>query len=71
MGQAGNSPPDGFFLLLRGNGRRWFRYEAVRALNPSIIYVSISGFGATGPYSKQMVYDFVIQALCGKGQDTI
>lgn len=40
-------------------------YNAAKALNPGIIYVSISGFGPDGPYSDQMVYDFVIQALCG------
>lgn len=34
-------------------------------LNPRLIYVSISGFGETGPYSHQRVYDPVIQALCG------
>ena len=39
--------------------------EAVRALRPDIIYVSISGFGETGPYSDQRVYDSVIQALSG------
>ncbi len=37
----------------------------VRAIKPDIIYVSISGFGETGPYADQRVYDPVIQALCG------
>ena len=40
-------------------------YEDVKKLNPTIVYVSVSGFGDSGPYSSQMVYDFVIQALCG------
>jgi crotonobetainyl-CoA:carnitine CoA-transferase CaiB-like acyl-CoA transferase len=39
--------------------------NAVRALRPDIIYVSISGFGESGPYSKQRAYDPVIQALSG------
>ena len=39
--------------------------DVVRGLNPQIIFVSISGFGETGPYAHQRVYDGVIQALCG------
>ncbi len=38
---------------------------AVRALNPSIIYVSISGFGFSGPYAGKPVFDPLIQALSG------
>jgi len=39
--------------------------DVVREIRPDIIYVSISGFGETGPYAHQRVYDPVIQALCG------
>jgi len=39
--------------------------EAVRAIRPDIIYVSLSGFGESGPYANQRAYDPVIQALCG------
>ena len=39
--------------------------DTVRELRPDIIFVSISGFGETGPYAHQRVYDPVIQALCG------
>jgi crotonobetainyl-CoA:carnitine CoA-transferase CaiB-like acyl-CoA transferase len=39
--------------------------EALRALNPRLIYVSISGVGEVGPYAKQRVYDPVIQSLSG------
>ena len=39
--------------------------EAVRELAPDIVFVSISGFGETGPYAHQRVYDPIIQALCG------
>jgi crotonobetainyl-CoA:carnitine CoA-transferase CaiB-like acyl-CoA transferase len=38
---------------------------AMRALNPGLIYVSISGVGDTGPYVKKRVYDPVIQSLSG------
>ena len=39
--------------------------SVVRDLNASVIYVSISGFGETGPYAHKRVYDPVIQALSG------
>lgn len=45
--------------------RMGFGENTVRAKNPGIIYVSISGFGETGPYADQRVYDPVIQALSG------
>ncbi|HEY0184067.1 MAG TPA: CoA transferase [Rhodopila sp.] len=38
---------------------------AMRAVNPGLIYVSISGVGETGPYVKKRVYDPVIQSLSG------
>ena len=37
-------------------------WEAFHALNPRLVYVSISGFGAAGPYAKKRVYDNVVQA---------
>lgn len=39
--------------------------EAIRAVAPPIVYVSISGFGETGPYAKKPTYDPIIQALSG------
>lgn len=45
--------------------RMGFGENAVRKLNPKIIYVSISGFGERGPYAHKRVYDPVIQALSG------
>lgn len=38
---------------------------ALRAIRPDLVYVSISGFGETGPYAGKRVYDPVIQALSG------
>ena len=40
-------------------------WEVLHALNPRLIYVSVSGFGATGPYAQKRVYDNVIQAYSG------
>lgn len=40
-------------------------YSDLSALNPSLIYASISGMGEVGPYSEQRVYDYVIQGLSG------
>lgn len=40
-------------------------YDACRAVKDDIIYVSISGYGETGPLSKDRVYDPVIQAVSG------
>ena len=40
-------------------------YESIRALNPSIVYCSITGFGHTGPYAKRPGYDYIIQGMGG------
>ncbi len=40
-------------------------WDRMRALNPRIIYCSITGFGADGPYQNVRVYDPVIQAVSG------
>ncbi|MDJ0948820.1 MAG: CoA transferase [Alphaproteobacteria bacterium] len=39
--------------------------DAIRAVAPGIIYVSISGFGERGPYAAKPVYDPLVQALSG------
>lgn len=40
-------------------------YESLKAVNPKIIYCSITGFGQTGPKANQVAYDFLIQAMGG------
>jgi crotonobetainyl-CoA:carnitine CoA-transferase CaiB-like acyl-CoA transferase len=42
-----------------------FGYDAVHALNPKLIYCSISGFGQTGPYAQRPGYDLIAQAEGG------
>ena len=39
--------------------------ETVRSIRRDIIYVSICGYGETGPYANQRAYDPVIQAMSG------
>jgi crotonobetainyl-CoA:carnitine CoA-transferase CaiB-like acyl-CoA transferase len=38
---------------------------ALRALNPALIYCSITGFGQTGPYAHRAGYDFIVQGMGG------
>jgi formyl-CoA transferase len=40
-------------------------YASVHALNPRLIYCSITGFGQTGPYAERAGYDLMIQAMSG------
>ncbi len=42
-----------------------FDYEAAQELNPRLIYLSISGFGQTGPYAYKPAYDMVAQGIGG------
>lgn len=56
--------------------RLGFGYEAVSAREPRILYVSVSGFGQTGPLSGRPAMDPVLQAFTGlmmdnKGEDGI
>ena len=49
-------------------------YEAVRAVNPGIVYCAISAFGQSGTYSRRPAHDVAVQALAGlvslnEGQD--
>ena len=40
-------------------------YASVAAVNPRLVYASITGFGQDGPYADRAGYDFVIQGMCG------
>src|SRR5487761_2747874 len=40
-------------------------YDAVRALNPGIIYASVKGFGEGSPYEKNLAFDMIAQAAGG------
>ena len=49
-----------------GTMERWgLGYEALRALNPRLVYCAISGFGRAGPYAQVAGYDGALQALGG------
>ncbi len=39
--------------------------KALREINPKLVYVSICGFGETGPYAHKRVYDPIIQGMSG------
>lgn len=40
-------------------------YASLKAINPKIIYCSITGFGQTGPYANRAGYDFLLQGMGG------
>lgn len=40
-------------------------YPSLAAINPALVYCSITGFGQTGPYAKRPGYDYMIQAMGG------
>jgi len=40
-------------------------YASLKAVNPKLVYASITGFGQTGPYAHRAGYDFMIQGLGG------
>ncbi|TLX52986.1 CoA transferase [Stutzerimonas nosocomialis] len=40
-------------------------YASLKAVNPKLVYCSITGFGQHGPYAQRAGYDFMIQALGG------
>lgn len=40
-------------------------YDSLRAINPGLIYCSITGFGQDGPYAHRAGYDYIIQGMSG------
>ena len=40
-------------------------YDSLKAVNPGLIYCSITGFGQTGPYAHRAGYDYIIQGMSG------
>ena len=49
-----------------GNLKRYgLDYESVSAINPSIVYASVTGFGQTGPRAEEPGYDAALQGMTG------
>ncbi len=40
-------------------------YETLSALNPRLVYCSVTGFGQTGPYAERAGYDYLMQGMSG------
>ena len=40
-------------------------YDVLKAINPGIIYCSVTGFGQSGPYAPRAGYDAILQAMGG------
>jgi len=46
-------------------GRLGLGYEDLKAVNPQLVYCSISGYGQTGPYAKRGAFDVTVQGMSG------
>ena len=40
-------------------------FDAVRKINPKVVYCSVSAFGHDGPFSERPSYDHIVQGMCG------
>ena len=58
---------DAVYSNLRGDvpAKLGIRYQDLAHINPKIVCCSLSGFGMTGPRSREPAYDYVLQALAG------
>ncbi|MBI1846621.1 MAG: CoA transferase [Candidatus Rokubacteria bacterium] len=45
--------------------RQGLGYDAIRAVNPGVVYASITGFGQTGPYARRAGYNLIAQGMSG------
>ncbi|MEQ1538162.1 MAG: CoA transferase [Sphingorhabdus sp.] len=52
-------------VRMAGMERLGLDYDAIRAINPDIIYVHCAGYGSDGPYAKLQAFDDLIQAVSG------
>jgi crotonobetainyl-CoA:carnitine CoA-transferase CaiB-like acyl-CoA transferase len=50
---------------LGGLAKYGLDYASLSAINPGLIYCSITGFGQTGPYAHRAGYDYIIQGMAG------
>jgi crotonobetainyl-CoA:carnitine CoA-transferase CaiB-like acyl-CoA transferase len=50
---------------LGGLAKYGLDYDSLSAVNPGLIYCSITGFGQTGPYAHRAGYDYIIQGMSG------
>ena len=65
--------------LMPGTMKEWgITYETLKAVNPSVVYTSVTGYGQEGPYAKRRTADAVIQAESGlmsitgpRGKDSV
>jgi crotonobetainyl-CoA:carnitine CoA-transferase CaiB-like acyl-CoA transferase len=48
-----------------GLARYGLDYPSLKAINPRLVYCSITGFGQTGPYADRAGYDFIAQGMGG------
>ncbi|HYD23615.1 MAG TPA: CaiB/BaiF CoA-transferase family protein [Croceibacterium sp.] len=50
---------------LGGLGKFGLDYDSLSAINPRLVYCSITGFGHDGPYAARAGYDFIVQGMSG------
>lgn len=50
---------------LGGLAKYGLDYDSLSAVNPGLVYCSITGFGQTGPYAHRAGYDYIIQGMSG------